>query len=515
MPQAPPHPPASEWTGRENPLPRVLSAAEQYALGNELRRLGDHQSAEEALRAALEQDPALFDARLSLAFLYRDLGRIGEAGALFDPWLESNPDDAILLGRVAQLLDAIGDPGRALACYEQATRLDVDLAPAWFERGRLLLQSGSFEEAAQSLARALAINPEQGAAYLLLAQTRRFTTGDPLILFFENQLTQGKHPASTQACLHFALGKIRDDLGQPERAFAEIEAANAIRRKEVRFDRAPCAERLQRLLAVSPGFWIPPEPHPAQISPEPLFIVGLPRAGTTLLERLMATHPAIMTAGETDTLSHLLEALRLVERWQEPWDPDRTFSSSTLAEECFDAAAYYRTELTCGSRPGVRYLIDKNPLNFWHLGPIRRLFPHARILAVERDPRDVLLSLYFQNFDRPELGFSYAIDDIRFYLEMHQILMTHWQRCTGSLLRVIRYETLVQEPTTVVGELLDWLGLDPSLRDTVDRDQAVIRTASAWQARQPVYLRSVGRWKPYARVLIERYPELAQLGFGT
>ncbi|EQD52285.1 TPR domain/sulfotransferase domain protein [mine drainage metagenome] len=273
---------------------------------------------------------------------------------------------------------------------------------------------------------------------------------------------------------------------------------------------------MKQLLALPPGFWAPPEPLPGQTLPEPFFIVGLPRAGTTLLERLLATHPAVATAGESDTLTLLLEALGIVDAGKAHGILDRDDTPGLTAEERIETLSCYRTELMRGAPAGTHYVIDKNPLNFWHIGPIQRLFPHAPVLVVERDPRDVLVSLYFQNFDRAELAFSYAIPDILFYLNVYRTLMNHWQRFAGARLRTVRYETLVHEPTAVVDEILGWLGLDPSGgQDTVERDQAVIRTASAWQARQPVYLRSVGRWKPYARSLLERHPELVQLGMSA
>ena len=492
------------------------TAASQYARGNELRRQGEYEAAEHALRRALALEPRLFDARLSLAFLYRDLGRLDEAVSLFDPWLQSRPDDAILLGRVARLLDALGDRERALSCYEQSIARDDTLAPSWFERGRLLLQQGQFDEAARSFDRTLALDPDYGAAYLLLVQTRRFTKSDPWIEVIEGHARRITRSSATGACLHFARGKIHDDLGQWEAALAEIEAANDIRHQEVPFDRAQCDDRVKRLLAIPQGFWVAPEPLPPKIAPEPFFIVGLPRTGTTLFEHLLTTHPAIATTGESDHLPLLLDALGLPEPLQASRTPGPGFPRSLTAKERLQAIADYRTELTRGTAPDTRYVIDKNPLNFWNLGPIHKLFPHAPIVAVERDPRDVLLSLYFQNFDRAELAFSYSIPDILFYLDRYRILMNHWQNVLGIRLRILRYETLVREPTTVVDEILGWLGLAPTgAQEPVERDQVVIRTASTWQARQPIYQRSVGRWKPYAGDLVTRHPELARLGFSS
>lgn len=501
-------PPPFTYSGLEEPAV-TPTPADYYLWGNEYRRRGDQEAAEHALRDALARDPGLFDARLSLAFLYRDQGRMEEAARLFDVWLKSRPSDALLCGQVARFLETLGDSGRALACLDSAIQADPNLVQAWFERGRLLLALGQFEEAARSLVRTLELDPDHDAAHLLIVQTRRFGPDDPLTAFLEAQAARPQVSASTQACRHFALGKVYDDLGQWERALTEIEEANRIRRSMTRFPKADRKAELDLRLALPPGAWAPEADSPAE--PLPLFIVGLPRAGTTLLESLLLTHPALSSAGELDTLGQLVDGCRLLERWRAALDaasvPDGLADMEREVTECYGAA------LTRYRRRECRYVIDKNPLNFWHAGAIRKLLPGARILSVERDPRDVLVSLYFQNFDHPALDFSYSIEDILFYLRAHDLLMAYWKRCLGTSLRTVRYETLVGEPVTVVDELLSWLGLPAAGPHTGPPAERVIRTASAFQARQPVYSHSVGRWKPYARMLREHHPELASFGF--
>ncbi len=484
------------------------TATDDYLWGNEYRRQGDFPAAERALRSALSRDPGLFDARLSLAFLYRDQGRMQEAVRLFDDW-PMQPADAVLCGQVARFLETLNDPGRALACLDAAVQADPTLARAWFERGRLELALGRFEEAAHSLGRTLELDPDHDAAHLLIVQTRRFAAGDPLIAFLESQAARTPAPASTRACLHFALGKIYDDLGVWERALAEIEEANRIRRDMTRFRKTDWQARLDLNLALPPGAWTPGSTLAAD--PLPLFIVGLPRAGTTLLESLLLGHPGIATAGELDALGELVDGTRLVERWRAALDAETV--PDVLADTEREVAESYAAALAPHRRNEVRYVIDKNPLNFWHAGAIRKLLPQARILAVERDPRDVLISLYFQNFDHPALDFSYAIEDLLFYLRAHERLMAHWKRCLGTTLRTVRYETLVTEPALVVDELVSWLGLAPADPDPGRQAMRAIRTASAFQARQPVHPHSVGRWKPYAQLLRQRHPELAHWGF--
>ena len=510
MPERPPSEPTSTHAPEAGP-----DAKTSYLLGNAFRLEGDPVRAEAALGEALRLSPEHFEARSSLAYLYYGQGRQAEAVQLFYDWLASGPDDVSRLIQVALFLEEIQGGEVALACLERAIRLAPGRGEPWFLHGRLLLEFGRFDPAMQSFERALQNDPDLDTAYLQLAHARRFGPKDPLIPFFIGQATHAERSESTRACLGFALGKIYDDLEQWDEALKWIESANALRRRTVRFDSERCRNIVLERLSAPPHIWDPPAPLPRE-SAEPLFIVGLPRSGSTLLERLLLEHPAIVSAGELPTLPDLISNTHLIERWRE----GEHAGLPSLGAELAALRACYREELMRAaaapqaSNASPHYVIDKNPLNFFHVGVIRRLFPNAPILALERDPRDVLISLYFHDFAHPDLAFSYSIEHLLFFLHCHETLMPLWKTIATIHLRTVRYETLVTEPATVVQALLNFLALPP-LGEPETRSLApnLIATVSAWQARQPIYGRSAGRWERYAPGLLRAHPELRTIGF--
>lgn len=494
----------------------LVDASTSYELGNELRRQGDPVSAEAALRETLRLAPDHFEARTSLAFLYLELDRKDEAARLYRDWLASGPKDGARLVKVALFLEGIQEGGLALACLERATELAPGLGAAWFHRGRLHFQSDRIDSGTAYFEQALQNDPDLGTAFLQLSHARHFRSRrDPLIDFFMAQATDPKRPESTRACFEFALGKIWDDLEEWDQALQWVETANAIRRKTIRFDPDRCRSLLRERLVAPHRVWAPSTLLPRE-EVEPLFIVGLPRSGCTFIEQVLLEHPAIRSAGELPMLPALVQETHLVERWREADQAGAPPSDDELEA----LRASYREVLMRSIPPptsgeSTRYVIDKNPLNFFHVGVIRRLFPHAPILALERDLRDVLISLYFHDFTHPDLAFTYSIDHLLFFFRCHETLMPLWKAITAGHLRAIRYETLVAEPATVVQAVLRFLAL-PATGEAGTRLSApnIIARAHAWQARQPIYGRAPRHWEHYAPGLLRLYPELRSIGFG-
>ncbi|EQD62134.1 TPR repeat protein [mine drainage metagenome] len=497
----------------KNPALTDARAEQLYLEGNDLRRQGDTEGAEAVLKEALQLAPDHLPALSSLAFLYRAEGRLRDAEDLLAAWTRETPRDPHALIQIAGFLEEIRAYPMALACLDEA----VQKAPApgrpWFLRGRLLLQLGRTGQAIESFETALEREGTLDAAFLELAHARTFEPGDPLIGFFERARQIPGLMESTEAGLCFALGKICDDQGLWDPALEWIETANRLRRKRIRYDRPNCETMLRERLLAPRKLWDPlPERAPAQ-SPDPLFILGLPRSGTAVLERLLTEHPAIVSAGELPALPALVRSTHLVERWrafEASREPVPDEEMATLREAYLGAL-----HETAGNPPGtVRYIIDRNPFNFFEVGIIRRLFPRAPVFALERDSRDILISLYFHDFDHPDLAFTYSIEEIDFFIQAHQRIMAFWSALPVPRMRTVRYETLMAEPPIVVQSLLRFLDLDPdhppSPHDLAPR---LIAAASAWLARQPAYGRTSGHWKHYAEGLLARHPELGRMGW--
>lgn len=468
-------------------------APAHLALGNCLRGLGQLEQAESALRRALELDQTLFEAWISLAFLLQGAGRSIEAAPLLTELGKQalNPTE---LQQVAGLL-------MDFRCYREATEVysrltsEAPTAGAYLRLGQCHQKLGRYTEAERAFLEAIARDPNTDAAYLLLAHTRRATPQDePRLRHFTALLQNGRLSQSTRACLHFALGKWLDDLGRYEEAWEHIAAGNALRREEVPFDRPAWKDYFERLAQAAPP---PVASSPAGNPPFPVFIVGMMRSGTTLVERILASYAEVCALGEAELADSLAQATEQITSSRYP----ECLSVLTAAQSA-ELAQTYRDHWPCNARQ-AGLVVDKNPLNFLHLGLIMRVFPQARIIHCQRNPLDTGLSIYFQNFAHPLNGYAYDLKDIGFFWRHYRRLMKHWEHILpAGCLHEIGYEDLVADPEGESRRLLQFLGLawDPACLE-FHKQPGAISTASVWQARQPLYRESVGRWRHYRRHL--------------
>ncbi|MEK9784806.1 MAG: sulfotransferase, partial [Gammaproteobacteria bacterium] len=321
--------------------------------------------------------------------------------------------------------------------------------------------------------------------------------GDPDI---KRMLALDRRPqlsADQSIHLHFALGKALDDVGKFDQAFAYYRKGNQQQRKHLETSVEGIAEQFARLPAIFSRDEIARLRQAGSTSKKPVFVIGMPRSGTTLLEQVLCAHPAIGTAGELRTLAQ--EARRIAHTVQQPW-PDCVMQ--TQGEQIAQAADRYLTAL--GARiPDKPIVIDKMPQNFLHAGFAACLFPEAMILHCERDPLDTCLSNYFQLFPRG-IDFAYDLTDLGHYYRQYQQLMTHWKTVLGEQLFQVRYEELISDPKIVLEPFLNTLGLswDEALLNHQEHVGRV-DTLSLYQVRQPLHQRSTQRWRKYEKHLGE------------
>ncbi|MGH8378716.1 MAG: sulfotransferase family protein, partial [Gammaproteobacteria bacterium] len=235
---------------------------------------------------------------------------------------------------------------------------------------------------------------------------------------------------------------------------------------------------------------------PERAAPQPIFVIGMLRSGTTLVERILASHPVCYGLGETELVDALTRDLAA----QSGKDYPECARGLTPAL-CTRHAAALRSAWPAPARR-LTHVIDKNPLNFRHLGLISVLFPGAPVVHCVRDPLDTCLSIYFQHFAHPRNTYAYALDDIAFFYRQYRDLMAYWRQVLPASPYDVRYEELVRKPDQQVRALVAAAGLewDPACLESHKHTER-IETASAWQARQPIYSASAGRWRRYARHL--------------
>ena len=485
-------------------------APAHYQLGNCLRLSGDDAGAEKALKAAIRWDTGLNDAYISLAYLYRKQDRRDTAAATLLALVARHPSDLPLMLQIAGLLADMDCPLEAASLYEACLKLQPCATQALLRLGLVYQKLGRFKEAERSLLAAIDSDFNSDAAYLRLAHTRRWLPEDASLMEgFETTLKRTGLARDTKVCLHFALGKMYDDLKLYEQAFGHFSRGNALYRAQLDFDRGALENYIKSMKTICSPELFRRAQKAANPGPTPVFVVGMLRSGTTLVERILASHPAVRGLGETEMVDSLAERLAAITGMPYPECLEQL--EPNLAA---NLAGGFRAAWPASMRGAAR-IVDKNPLNFLHLGLIALVFPEARILHCVRDPMDTCLSIYFQHFAHVRNSYAYALEDIAFFYTQYADLMAHWQSVLPAPPHELRYESLVSEPEATSRALVKAAGLawHPDCLKPHEHMSA-ISTASIWQARQPINRDSVGRWRHYAEHLDGLRRNLAAYGFG-
>lgn len=444
----------------------------------------------DALLAFAPQSTAALSARAA-AMLSLDL--TSEALAFAERALALAPGDPAAVKIKARILGALGRTDQALAALDAI----ADAPDQQLLRATLLLESGQRDEAAATLDALTATAPSNAAAWLLRGETRRYGASDPGIAHMEAMLEAGG-PAilNDRIALGFALGKAHLDAGDPARAFQRLEEANSAKRATYAYDAAAVDAWMARIAQAYPAERLASRPGLAGASNLPVFVVGMPRSGTTLVEQVLASHPDIAGAGELTVLQRSVDQ-----------------AGGALAALSDEATAALGERYLAAVRPlanGAARLVDKTPLNFLHAGAIAGGLPGARIIHVRRDPVDACLSCYTKLFETQQ-AFAYDLAELGRFHRAYQRLMAHWRATlpAGVMLEV-DYEALVDDLEGQSRRMLEFLGMDWRAQ-VLDfhLTRRVVRSASLAQVRQPLYRSSVGRWKPYTPWLA---PLLAALG---
>lgn len=463
----------------------------RYLYGVALRLSGHVREAEQMFREVIAAEPSHADAPLALAFMLREQGRLAAASdtvlALWRRHARTRMGDF----RTLRFLQEC----QRHAVAEEISQSILDAHPRDAEllaiTGEISLVLGRFGSARRRLRLAVELDPRLAAAWLRLAHTHKFTRADDpdLELLDETQQRSDLGDAA-ELCAAFGLAKALDDLGERARAAQVLRKANARTRALFPWD----ARGWQRFVEMQQRARVP-LPLPVDERTVPVFVVGLPRSGTTLVASQLAKHADVCNRSELNWIAALAAQL----------------GPAPGAGAMTTAAHLYRNQLRQDDAP-ARCYIDKNPLNFRHLGLIAAMFPNARIIHCRRDLRDTALSLWTQHFAHDDMNWAYDFGDIGAYARGYQTLMEHWRKVLPLRVLELDYETLVGNTAASMTRLHTFLGLPPAEK-TADKPtrsdgaRDAIATASVWQARQGVYASSVGRWKAYAPLL----PELEKL----
>jgi tetratricopeptide (TPR) repeat protein len=471
-----------------------------------LMALDRHEEAVAHCEQALALKPDYLEAHLNLANTLVTLDRLEEATIQYEKVIAIDPSHAEAHNCLGRGLELRGRPEDAIRHYEQALALKPNFFDAYNGLGHALQMVGKQQKAVDAFENALTLEPRRTVAYLNLAMATRLGPDHPR-LGEMRELARNIESLDSedQICLHFALGKVLADHGDHQQSFHHVLEGNRLKRQQMPYDEAARMTRVGRIRAAftadvlrqKQGFG-----HPSCV---PVFIVGMPRSGTTLTEQILASHPAVFGAGELKDFCRLAASLRGADGTEFPE------CVSVLSRDQLRHLGRDYLDVVQRHAPTAERIVDKMPYNFDNVGLIHLALPNARIIHTLRDPRDTALSCFSIMFAEGH-EFTYDLAELGRYIKAYEALMEHWREVLpAGIMLEVRYEELVDDLEDQARRIVAHCGLewnDACL--AFHSTQRVVRTASVNQVRQPIYRSSVGRWRPYQAQLQALLDELAR-----
>jgi tetratricopeptide (TPR) repeat protein len=459
-------------------------AEAQLRAGLAAERRGRFEEAVGAYRAAAAFAASAERTNRRLGHLLLGLGRASEAAEALRAAAGAAPRSTEQRLDLVRALTIEKRDAEAEAQVRQALAEDGASADGWWLLGRILAEAGRFEEARAALERSLALEPRQGAVWLDLVRSCRLTEAERPWLGRMLALARTDADTDQLARLHFAIGKAHDDLEDYGEAMRHFGKANRLKAAMAPFDRQGVERRVDALIERFTPAYVASQAGGSEAE-APVLVIGMPRSGTTLVEQILSSHRDVEGAGE---LQFWPLCGRAFERLADP---------AQTADFLRRAAGDYLGALARAAPP-ARRIVDKNPFNFFWAGLVRMTFPRAVIVHCRRDAIDTCLSNHSTYF-APRPDFSTGLDELAFYYRQYERLMRHWRATLpeGGFVE-IDYEALVADPEAGARRLIAACGLEwDEACLHPERNANIVRTASRWQARQPISTASVGRWRRY------------------
>ena len=474
--------------------------------GNALLELGRPSEALARYDAALAFKPDFAEALNNRGAALKTLQRSEEALAAYEAALAVRPNYPEALNNRAVALADLRRPAEALESYDAAIALRPDDPELHDNRGVLLTELGRFEEAAMAAERAIALSPKRVRSYYNLTMSNR-SSPDVAHLRAMEELARDTSSLSVEERidLHFALGKVMADRGAHAASFHHLLSGNRLKRSQTDYDEAAVSGLFQRMSKALGARVMRERAGQGEPCASPVFIIGMPRSGTTLVEQILASHSQVYAAGETDDFARAM--LGVDGLGGDPAASPEAMSS--MSDEQLRAVGARYVELITEGAPAATRIVDKTMENFRFAGLIHLALPNAKIIHVRRDPRDTCVSCFSKLF-HGYLPYTYDLAELGRYYRRYDDLMAHWRRVTpATAMLEVRYEDVVADLETQTRRILAHCGLDWDV-NCLDfhLTQRAVRTASATQVRQPIYDHSIGRWRSYAPFLEPLLTEL-------
>jgi tetratricopeptide (TPR) repeat protein len=459
-------------------------------------RLGRYGDAETLLVRCLELAPSFIEARHNYAIVLHRLNKPAAALQQIEQLCKADPHNAGYRNLKAVVLAKVGDYAESLELFAGVLATHPHLSKIWMSYGHALSTAGREAESIEAYRRCIALTPSCGEAYWSLANLKTFRFTDGEMAAMHARLARNDLKLDERFHFHFALGKALEDARQFAESFEHYATANRLRREQISYSPEFFAELVSRSKALfTPKFFKDRAGHGAA-APDPIFIVGLPRAGSTLIEQILASHSAVEGTMELPNIIAMAGKLRA-----RPGAGEEERYPAALAElsaaECRALGEKYIEDTRIQRKTGKPFFIDKMPNNFLHIGLIRLVLPQAKIIDARRHPMACCFSLFKQHFAKGQ-NFSYSLEDIGRYYRDYVDLMSHFDAVMPGRIHRVIHEALLEDTEAEIRRLLAYCGLpfESACLRFYENERAV-RTASAQQVRKPISREGVDQWRNF------------------
>ena len=477
---------------------KALAIAPDHAgahngLGNALQALGKPDEAVASCRKALAVKPDFAEAHNNLGVALQDLGKLDEAASNYCKALAIAPDHAAAHNNLGVVLQDQGNMADAVACYGKALAIAPDYAEAHNNLGNALFALGKMDEAVASYHQAIATKTDYAEAHRHLAMVKKFDEYDNDIKAIEDAYAKPGLGDQQRMHLAFGLGKSFEDLRRYEKAFSFYQTGNEIKRGTFVFSIESVEKNFRNLKKLFTENFFSTHQAAGLSDESPIFILGMLRSGTTLVEQILASHPKVFGAGELNHIKRIVTShFRAID------DPGFTESLNLASSAAFSSAGGDYIRVIRERAGGVEFITDKMPPNFRFIGMIKLMLPNAKIIHCCRDPLDTCLSMFKTLFAAKGHYYAYDLGELGRYYNLYSDLMSHWHGVLPGFIYDIHYEDVVADQEKQSRALLAWCGLewDEACLAFHKTDRAV-HTASAAQVRRPIYTDSIQSWKRY------------------
>ena len=475
---------------RDIKLNKLLVQAQNYHQQQDLER------AKQAYQQVLEHSAANVPALHGLGRIALDIGMLDTAAEFFTIALQAEPGNIAVNKSLALLFTRQNRIDEAIELYSNILRMDSANGYVCGELARLYLLSGDIDAALEHFRQAFEINPSDPKNLHGLIQLNPQSITPEVLKAVETQLEEPDLALNERSSFYFALGAIHDRAGRYDEAFANYSVANLA--KPLNYDADQHSRLVTNTIDTFTSKLFEKYAYAGNSSSRPVFIIGMPRSGTTLVEQILASHPDIHAAGELNHIEQLVAALSSQAERQLAY-PQMLKDISSDDIRCLADSQLQLIDNLAGNE--ALRVTDKMPLNFLHLGLIALLFPNAHIIHCRRNPLDTCLSCYFQNFSGNH-AYAGDLENLGHFYRQYERLMLHWYSVLPVLIHTVDYEKLIDEPESTSRQLLAYLGLDwDEACLQFHHTPRQVQTASLVQVRRPLYRSSVERWREYDKHL--------------